>query len=292
MRDSERRSVGALSCEYKTGDTKALKPKSKPTREQEIAEEVVCLRAKVAYLEKLRVLRASKSRSAVARRLAAQGHRLGRLLKISESARYTYFYHLSRPERVTRSALEPLVRAIWESTANKCGHWQVGMRLVHEFGQDALAKSVIGVMRHMCLRSYIRSRNPWRRDTTRTTRTARCRTYSNATSKRINYSRSSAPTSSSSRLPDSRCTSRPYTTWTARRNIAWDASRYPVMAQQQKRLLTMLWGGVGPAHRHGAVPAPMVEEEARTPRYPIVRETQGQLPVQYSDRIGFRTSKR
>ena len=39
-------------------------PKPKPTREQELAEEVAYLRAKVAYLEKVRALRARKSRGA------------------------------------------------------------------------------------------------------------------------------------------------------------------------------------------------------------------------------------
>ena len=40
------------------------KPKPKPTREQELAEQVAYLKAKVAYLEKLRALRANKSRDA------------------------------------------------------------------------------------------------------------------------------------------------------------------------------------------------------------------------------------
>ena len=63
--------------EYRAGGAEALRPKPKgrpkgakskpkpePTREQELAEEVAYLRAKVAYLEKLRALRASKSRGA------------------------------------------------------------------------------------------------------------------------------------------------------------------------------------------------------------------------------------
>ena len=40
------------------------KPKPEPTREQELAEQVAYLKAKVAYLEKLRALRAQKSRDA------------------------------------------------------------------------------------------------------------------------------------------------------------------------------------------------------------------------------------
>lgn len=63
--------------EYRAGGPEALRPKPKgrpkgarsrpaprPTREQELAEEVAYLKAKVAYLEKLRALRANKSRGA------------------------------------------------------------------------------------------------------------------------------------------------------------------------------------------------------------------------------------
>ena len=63
--------------EYRSGGPEALRPKPKgrpkgakskpkpePTREQELAEQVAYLKAKVAYLEKLRALRASKSRGA------------------------------------------------------------------------------------------------------------------------------------------------------------------------------------------------------------------------------------
>ena len=63
--------------DYRSGGPEALRPKPKgrpkgakskpkpePTREQELAEQVAYLKAKVAYLEKLRALRASKSRGA------------------------------------------------------------------------------------------------------------------------------------------------------------------------------------------------------------------------------------
>lgn len=63
--------------EYRAGGPEALgprpkgrprgsesKPRPEPTREQELAEQVAYLKAKVAYLEKLRALRASKSRDA------------------------------------------------------------------------------------------------------------------------------------------------------------------------------------------------------------------------------------
>jgi hypothetical protein len=41
---------------------------------------------------------------------------------------------------VTRADLEPLVREIWGRTANGCGHRQVRMCLVHEFGRRVSAK--------------------------------------------------------------------------------------------------------------------------------------------------------
>ena len=56
-----------------------------------------------------------------------------------------------------------MVREIWERTPNGCGHRQVRMCLVHEFGTRISAKTVLGVMRRMGLRCAIRSRNPWRR---------------------------------------------------------------------------------------------------------------------------------
>lgn len=68
-------------------------------------------------------------RSAVVRLLAGRGHRLGHLLRISGLARSTYFYHLAHPAHATRPDLEPLVREIWEKTANGCGHRQVRMCL-------------------------------------------------------------------------------------------------------------------------------------------------------------------
>ena len=47
--------------------------------------------------------------------------------------------------------------------------------------------------------------------------------------------------------------------------------------------------GADPALGHGmAVPAPMVEEGARTPRHPPVHEPQGQLPGQRGGRAGVR----
>ena len=64
---------------------------------------------------------------------------------------------------MTRADLEPLVGEIWGRTPNGCGHRQVRMCLVHEFGQRVSAKSVLRVMRRMGLRCAIRSGNPWKR---------------------------------------------------------------------------------------------------------------------------------
>ncbi len=166
--------------EYRAGGPEALRPKPKgrprgskskpkpePTREQELAEQVAYLKAKVAYLEKLRALRAQKSRGASEAPSSdcsqGGGHRLDHLLEIAGLPRSTYYHHLSRPAHVSRPDVEPMVREIWERTPNGCGHRQVRMCLVHEFGTRISAKTVLGVMRRMGLRCAIRSRNPWRR---------------------------------------------------------------------------------------------------------------------------------
>lgn len=96
-------------------------------------------------------------------RLAGLGHRLGHLLEIAGLARSTYFHHLSHPEHVTRPDLESPIREIWRRTANGCGHRQVRMCLVREFGRRVSAKTVLRVMRRMGLRCRIRAANPWRR---------------------------------------------------------------------------------------------------------------------------------
>ena len=74
------------------------------------------------------------------------------MLRIAGLARSTYFHHLSHPGHVTRADLEPLVGEIWARTANGCGHRQIHMCLVHEFGQKVSAKTVLRVMRRMGLK--------------------------------------------------------------------------------------------------------------------------------------------
>lgn len=71
--------------------------------------------------------------------------------------------HLSHPEHVTRADLEPLIAAVWGRTANGCGHRQIHMCLVHEFGRRVSAKTVLRVMRRMGLKCRIRAANPWRK---------------------------------------------------------------------------------------------------------------------------------
>ena len=50
---------------------------------------------------------------------------------------------------MSRPNVEPMVREIWERTPNGCGHRQVRMCLVHEFGTRISAKTVLRVMRRM-----------------------------------------------------------------------------------------------------------------------------------------------
>ena len=56
-----------------------------------------------------------------------------------------------------------MVREVFARTPNGCGHRQVHMALVHEFGVRISAKSVLRVMRRLGLRCAIRRPNPWRR---------------------------------------------------------------------------------------------------------------------------------
>ena len=58
------RSGGAQSETQGQAERREIQTEPKPTREQELAEQVAYLKAKVAYLEKLRALRANKSRDA------------------------------------------------------------------------------------------------------------------------------------------------------------------------------------------------------------------------------------
>lgn len=95
--------------------------------------------------------------------LAGLGHPLRCLLKIAGLARSTYYYLLSHPEPVTRPDIEPMVAEVFHRTPNGCGHRQVRMCLVYEFGVRVSHKSVLRVMRRMGLKCAIRRPNPYRR---------------------------------------------------------------------------------------------------------------------------------
>lgn len=181
-----------------------------------------------------------RERSAVVRLLAGRGHRLDQLLRIAGLARSTYFYHLSHPERVTRADLEPLVGEIWGRTPNGCGHRQVRMCLVHEFGQKVSAKSVLRVMRRMGLRCAIRSRNPWKRYDS----------YRGETGDHVhNLLRrdfgAARPFSklgtdvTEFKVAGSKAYLAPVYDMASKEIVAWDVSRSPDLGQQ-KRLLAML----------------------------------------------------
>jgi hypothetical protein len=94
--------------------------------------------------------------------LAGLGHPLPLLLRAAGLARSTYYYHRSHPERVTRPDIEPLVDEVFHRTPNGCGHRQVRMCLVNEFGVTVSSKSVLKVMRRMGLECVIRRPNPHR----------------------------------------------------------------------------------------------------------------------------------
>ena len=86
---------------------------------------IAYLKAKVAYLEKLRapagVQVTRRERSAVVRLLAGRGHRLDHLLRIAGVPKSTYYHHLSRPAHVSRPDVEPMVREIWDGSTSTNG---------------------------------------------------------------------------------------------------------------------------------------------------------------------------
>ena len=181
-----------------------------------------------------------RERSAVVRLLAGQGHRLDHLLRIAGLPRSTYYHHLSHTAHVTRADLEPLVREIWGRTANGCGHRQVRMCLVHEFGRRVSAKSVLRVMRRMGLRCRIRAANPWRRYSS----------YRGETGGHVhNLLKARLRRRASVLQARDRChrvqgrgrqgVSAPVYDMASKEIVAWDVSRHPDM-DQQKRLLAML----------------------------------------------------
>ena len=95
--------------------------------------------------------------------LAGLGHQLRHLLRAAGLAKSTYYHLLSHPAAVTRPDIEPMVAEIFARTPNGCGHRQIRMCLVHEFGVRVSHKSVLKVMRRMGLECRIRRPNPYRK---------------------------------------------------------------------------------------------------------------------------------
>lgn len=228
-----------------------------------------------------------RERSAVVRLLAGRGHRLDHLLRIAGLPKSTYYHHLSRPAHVSRPDVEPMVREIWERTPNGCGHRQVRMRLVHEFGTRISAKTVLRVMRRMGLRCAIRSRNPWRRYSSYRGETGdrvhnlperdfdAARPFFQARDRRHRVQGRRLQGVPRSRVRHGQ---------QGDRGLGREPQSGPRAAEAPARRR-----GADPALGHGmAVPAPMVAGRARTPRHPPVHEPQGQLPGQRGGRAGLR----
>ena len=172
--------------------------------------------------------------------MLAGRYRLTDLLKITGLARSTYFYEKKHPEQVTRPDLEPLIDMVWHRCPNGCGHRQIRMSLLHEFGVRVSAKSVLKVMHRMGLRCQIRARNPWKH-------------YSSYRGDSGGYVRNLLKRDFTAgkpfeklgtdvtefRVAATKAYLAPVYDMASKEIIAWDVSQHPDLAQQH-RLLTML----------------------------------------------------
>ena len=141
---------------------------------------------------------------------------------------------------MTRADLEPLVREIWGRTANGCGHRQVRMCLVHEFGRRVSAKSVLRVMRRMGLRCRIRAANPWRRYSSYRGETGGH--VHNLLKRDFDAERPFSKLGTDVtefKVAGGKAYLAPVYDMASKEIVAWDVSRHPDM-DQQKRLLAML----------------------------------------------------
>lgn len=137
-----------------------------------------------------------------------------------------------------------MVREIWDRTANGCGHRQVRMCLVREFGQRASAKSVLRVMRRMGLKRPIRRANPWRKYSS----------YRGETGARVPdllkrdftagrpFERLGTDVTEFRAAAGKAYLALVYD-MASKQIVAWDIGRHPDMAQQ-RRLLAMLEAGL------------------------------------------------
>nr|WP_217624052.1 IS3 family transposase [Bifidobacterium simiarum] len=174
--------------------------------------------------------------------MAGLGHPLRCLPGAAGLARSTYYYLLSHPGRVTRPDIEPMVAEVFRRTPNGCGHRQVRMCLVHEFGMRVSHKSVLKVMRRMGLRCAIRRPNPHRRYVS-----YRGETGAGAPNLLKRDFSADGPWMklgtdvTEFRVAGGRAYLAPVYDMGSKEIVAWDVSRHPDLAQHQ-RLLAMLEG--------------------------------------------------
>lgn len=182
----------------------------------------------------------NRDRTVIVSMLAGLGHRLRHLLRAAGLAKSTYYHLLSHPAAVTRPDIEPMVAEIFARTPNGCGHRQIRMCLVHEFGVRVSHKSVLKVMRRMGLECRIRRPNPYRKYSS----------YRDETGARVENLLNRDFTAdrpwvklgtdvTEFRVADGKAYLAPVYDMGSKEIVAWDVSRHPDMAQQ-RRLLAML----------------------------------------------------
>ena len=182
----------------------------------------------------------NRDRTVIVSMLAGLGHRLRHLLRAAGLAKSTYYHLLSHPAAVTRPDIEPMVAEIFARTPNGCGHRQIRMCLVHEFGVRVSHKSVLKVMRRMGLECRIRRPNPYRKYSSYRDETgARAENLLNRdfTADRPWVKLGTDVTEF--RVADGKAYLAAVYDMGSKEIVAWDVSRHPDMAQQW-RLLAML----------------------------------------------------
>ena len=182
----------------------------------------------------------NRDRTVIVSMLAGLGHRLRHLLRAAGLAKSTYYHLLSHPAAVTRPDIEPMVAEIFARTPNGCGHRQIRMCLVHEFGVRVSHKSVLKVMRRMGLECRIRRPNPYRKYSSYRDETgARAENLLNRdfTADRPWVKLGTDVTEF--RVADGKAYPAPVYDMGSKEIVAWDVGRHPDMAQQ-RRLLAML----------------------------------------------------
>ena len=276
--------------EYRTGGPGALRPKPKgrprgarsgpkpkPTREQELAEEVAYLRAKVAYLEKVRALRARKSRGASEAPSCDRPQGGAPARPLAESQRVGSVHVLPSP--VSSGACD----ASRPRTADRGGLGQDRQRVrapadPHVPGPRVRAEGVgqdrARVMRRMGLKCRIRAANPWRKYSS----------YRGEDGERVpnllkRDFRADGPFAklgtdvTEFKVAGAKAYLAPVYDMAGKEIMAWDVSRHPDM-EQQKRLLAML----APKLPAGASPV-LHSDMGWRHQHPWWRERLGELGI-------------